>query len=626
MVGLGGRIAGRSPPGARLWTYRPHGILGNDDPGAKLSWYLWVAMGTYPGVPGRAELFLTAPLLPEIEVRREPHPWTQGATRCTLHAALWPNRLCATPPCPESIPETPMAGVRPSSASLRTAAARRSGVSGVLGLTTACALALAPRAATAQTTPLQGLDAYIESAMDAWQVPGLAIAVIRDDSVIYAKGFGARELGKPGAVDANTLFNIASTSKAFTVAALGTLVDEGKLAWDDPVTTRLPEFELADPYVTREVRVRDLLSHRVGVARDDNLWIAAPRTRAEIIQHLRYLPQITSFRSQYGYNNLMFIAAGELAGRVAGMSWDDLVQQRIFTPLGMTRSTTHTDVVNGQENVSGSHAKIDGRVQVVPRRNYDRIGGAGAIWSSVADMAQWVRMQLGHGVYRGERILSDASIDEMRTPTTLMPIDSATHRLFPRRFLNSYGLGWDVREYRGRLLVDHSGWLNNTRTQVGFIPSEGIGVVAIANLNVSVLQQALMYRVFDELLGEQPTDWSAAFLELNQRGDARAAERTQALEASRLKDAPPSVPLEGYAGTYESDLWGLITVTVEDDHLVLDYAPDYVADLEPWHHDVFRAVWRMAGNGRSFVTFTLDERGRITGMEVEDFGSYTRKR
>lgn len=493
----------------------------------------------------------------------------------------------------------------------------------VLGVA-ALAAAVTPGAVQAQAAPLDGLSAYIESAMKDWNVPGLAIAVVRNDSVIFAQGYGVREMGKPGAVDANTLFNIASTSKAFTVAALGMLVDEGALSWDDPVTEHLPEFELEDPYVTREVRIRDLLTHRVGVARDDNLWIAGHFDRKELIRQLRALPQVTGFRTRYGYNNLMFITAGEVAGRVSGMGWDDLVAQRIFAPLGMDRSTTRMAVVEASDNVSGSHARIGGRVVPVPRRNYDVIGGAGAIWSSVTDMAQWVRMHLGNGTYQGTRLLSDTAIAEMRTPHTFMPMDSVGRRLFPGRHLNAYGLGWNVQEYRGRVLVNHSGWLNNTRTQVGLIPSEGIGVVAIANLNVSTLQQALMYRVLDALLGEEATDWNAEYLELDRRSQARSARTAAALEQSRLKGTSPSLDPDGYAGTYVSDLWGEMTVRHEGDGLVLRYAPDYVADLEHWHEDIFRANWRGAGDGRSFVTFTLDERGRITDMAVDGFGTYRR--
>jgi CubicO group peptidase (beta-lactamase class C family) len=482
--------------------------------------------------------------------------------------------------------------------------------------------ALLPCTAAAQAAPLRGLDAYVASGMDDWLVPGLAIAVVKDDSVIFAKGYGVRELGKPGPVDANTLFAIASTSKAFTAAALGMLVDEGKVSWDDPVTKHLPEFEVADPYVTREITVRDLLTHRAGLARDDNLWIAAPWDREQILRHLRYLPQATSFRSRYGYNNLMFIAAGEVAGRASGTGWDDFVERRIFEPLGMERSTSRAAVVDRMENVSFGHDEIDGGIQAVPRRNYDNIGGAGAIWSSVRDMGQWLRMQIAGGAYGGHRLLSDSVIAEMRTPQTIIRLDSVDHRMFPDTHFKAYGFGWNVQDYRGRVLVQHSGSINYTRTQVGFIPSEGIGVVAIANLSSSDLQLALMYRVLDALLGATPTDWNALYLELAERSRARADERAEVLAASRLEGTSPSLPLHAYTGKYESDLWGELTVTQEDGRLAIHYSPEFVADLEHWHHDIFRGTWRRAGDGRSFVTFTLDEGAHITGVEVEDLGTF----
>jgi CubicO group peptidase (beta-lactamase class C family) len=483
---------------------------------------------------------------------------------------------------------------------------------------------LFPQGATAQASPLDGLDGYVTSAMKDWAVPGLAIAVVKGDSVIFAKGYGVRERGTQDGVDANTLFAIASTSKAFTAAALGMLVDEGKVTWDDPVTTHLPAFEVADPYVTREMTVRDLLTHRGGLARDDNLWIAAPFDRDEILRHLRWLPQASSFRSRYGYNNLAFITAGEVAGRASGMGWDDFVQRRIFDPLGMARSTSRAAVVDARENVSSGHDDVDGVVRAVPRRNYDNIGGAGAIWSSAADMAQWLRMQVAGGTFGGHRLLSDSVIAEMRTPQTIMRLDSVDHRLFPDTHFQAYGFGWNVQDYHGRLLVHHSGSINYTRTQVGFIPSEGIGVVAVANLSTSTLQLALMYRVLDALLGARATDWSAKYLELAERSRARAAERAEVLEASRLEGTSPSLPLHAYTGEYESDLWGTLEVTEGDGRLVIAYSPAFVADLEHWHHDIFRGTWRRAGDGRTFVTFTLDERAHITAVHVEDLGTFRR--
>jgi len=486
------------------------------------------------------------------------------------------------------------------------------------------ATALGATPTRAQPVPLSGLDAYVQSAMREWEVPGLALAVIRGDSVIYVRGYGVADLATGAPVDENTLFAIASTSKAFTVAALGSLVDEGKLSWDDPVTRHLPGFQLADPWVTAHLTVRDLLTHRVGVDRQDNVWIAAPFDRAEVLRRARHLDQVAEFRAGYGYNNIMFITAGEVAAAASGMSWDDLVDQRIFTPLGMARTTSRMAEVETRGNVSGSHTRVDGEVTSVPRRNYDNIGGAGAIFSSAREMAQWVRLQLGNGAYRGTRILSDSVMAEIRRPHNPLRADSVFARMFPDVKFRAYALGWNVQDYRGRTLVHHSGSLNYTRTHVAYMPDEGIGFVAMANFTSSDLQLALMYRVMDALLGVQPTDWSAQYLELAARSNARSEARAAEVEASRLPGTTPSLAPEGYAGTYGSDLYGDATVAVEEGRLVLRYAPDYVADLEHWHHDTYRVVWRHPGFGRSFVTFALDERGRITGLELDGFGAFRR--
>lgn len=473
--------------------------------------------------------------------------------------------------------------------------------------------------------PLDGLDRYIERAMADWGVPGLAIAVVKDDSVVWARGFGTTELGGGSPVDAHTLFAIASTSKAFTAAALGMLVDDGELDWDDRVTEHLPWFELADPYVTRSLTVRDLLTHRVGVGRYDNLWIAAPFDRREILERARHLPTVAGFRDRYGYNNIMFITAGELAGAVAGSSWDDLLDQRIFGPLGMARTTTRHAVAEARGNISGSHTEVDGEVRHVPRRNYDNIGGAGSIWSSVADMAQWMRLHLGHGVFEGERLLSDEVVREMHAAQTVMSLDTVTERMFPETHLQAYGLGWRMQDHHGQKLVHHSGSINYTRTQVSLLPEEGLGVVAIANLSSSSLQLALTHRVFDAYLGLPERDWSAEYLELARRGDDDDDESRRELEEARLEGTVPTLALDAYAGTYASDLFGELHLRVEGGGLVLDYSPEYTADLEHWHDDVFRAVWRRPGAGRSFVTFTVDPRARVPSLDLAGYGTFERR-
>jgi CubicO group peptidase (beta-lactamase class C family) len=486
------------------------------------------------------------------------------------------------------------------------------------------ALLLPPNAVGAQKAPLAGLDAYVERAMKEWEIPGLALVVVKGDSVIYTKGYGVADLATGAPVDENTLFAIASTSKAFTAAALGMLVDDGKVRWDDPVSRFLPEFQLKDPWITGNLTVRDLLTHRVGIAREDNLWLSAPFERGEILRRARYLDQVDPFRARYGYNNLMFIAAGEVVGRASGLGWDDFVAERIFAPLGMARSTTRSAVVETRGNVAASHARVDGRVVSAARRRYDNIGGAGAIFSSAHDMGQWLRLQVGGGTYAGTRLLSDSAVAEMRQPQNPLRVDSLSRRLFPDTRFRAYALGWIVQDYRGRTLVHHSGSINYTRTHVGFIPEEGIGFAAMANLTTSDLQMALMYRVLDALLGAPAHDWSAEYLAIAHRGDERSARSRRELEEARLPGTTPSVPLERYAGTYESTLYGQATVRVEGGGLVFAYTSDFTGDLGHWHHDTFRAVWRRADFGRSFVTFSMDERARITALELDGFGTFRR--
>ena len=492
-------------------------------------------------------------------------------------------------------------------------------------LLAACLLAAA-RAAGAQRAPLAGLDAYVERAMADWQVPGLAIAVVRDDSVIYERGFGVRRLGAPGKVDEHTMFPIASTSKAFTVAALGMLVDQRKLRWDDRVSQHVPTFRLQDPYVTGALTVRDLLTHRAGVSRSDNLWIVAPFDRTEVLRRARFLPAPDAFRAEYGYNNLMYILAGEVAGAAAGVPWDDLVPRWIFQPLGMRRSATRAAAAEADTNVSWSHIRVSGKPVAVPRRNYDNIGGAGAIFSTAHDMAQWVRMHLNGGTYGGTRLLQPATLKEMYTPQTVMRSDSVAERMFPATHFRAYGLGWFLHDYHGRKVVHHSGSINWTRTHVAMIPEARIGVVAIANLNSSNLQQALMYRVLDALLGLPARDWSAEYLAVARRGDERSAAQARGLDSARVPGTRPSLALEQYAGTYASDVYGEVKVAVEDGRLVLRYSDDYTADLEHWHHDTFAARWRRTGFGRSFATFALDARGRVATLDLDELGVLRRVR
>jgi len=292
----------------------------------------------------------------------------------------------------------------------------------------------------AQKSPLQELDAYIEKAMQEWEVPGLAIAIVKDDQLVLAKGYGVREIGKGTPIDENTVFAIASNSKAFTAASLAMLVDEGKVNWDDPVTKYLVGFQLFDPYVTRELTVRDLLTHRSGLGQSPALWYGSDYDREEILRRIRYLEPSWSFRSRFGYQNVMYLAAGQIIPAVTGISWDDFVQQRIFTPLGMSSTNTSVTDLKGLSNVARPHGKIDDKVKAIPYRNFDNIGPAGSINSNVVDLAQWVRLQLSEGLYQSERLLSPGVVQEMHTPQTIIPYDPAGSLLASGAHFRAYGM------------------------------------------------------------------------------------------------------------------------------------------------------------------------------------------
>jgi CubicO group peptidase (beta-lactamase class C family) len=471
---------------------------------------------------------------------------------------------------------------------------------------------------------LKEVDQYAAKAGQDWRVPGFSVAVVKDDRVVFVKGYGVRELGKPGPVDKDTLFAVASNTKAFTSAALATLVDEKKISWDDPVTKYLPYFQLYDPYATRELTVRDLLSHRSGLATfgGDLLWYETTYSREEVIRRVRHLRPVHPFRGRYGYQNIMFLAAGEIVPAVTGKSWDDYVRERFFVPLGMARTNTTFRQLMAAENVAAPHNETDGRAKVVKYSNVDAAGGAAAINSSAAEMAEWVRLQLGRGTYQGRRIFSAAASREMWTPHTVVSgVSESAERFNPTVHFNLYGLGWALSDYRGRKVVTHSGGLDGMTSRVALMPEENLGVVVLTN-SETPLQSFLYYKVFDIFLGAPPRDWSADFMARVKAGREREAAEAKKLEEARVPDTKPSLPLSSYAGTYGGVMYGDAKVTEEQGRLVVRLVPSpaYVGDLEHWHFDTFRIKWRESvvyPYPRGWVTFHLDPQGKVSEMKID---------
>lgn len=498
----------------------------------------------------------------------------------------------------------------------------RSVTSGQRMLVLLAVFLIAP-AARAQQGPLRGFDAYVEKARQEWQVPGVAVAVVKNDSIVYLRGFGVREVGKAEPVDGNTVFAIGSSSKAFTAAAVGMLVDEGKVKWGDRATKYLPGFQLFDRYATRELTVRDLLTHRSGLERGEFSWYATENDRDEILRRVRHLEPSWGFRSRFGYQNIMYLAAGQVVPAVTGTSWDRFVEERIFAPLGMTRSSTSADSLRGLANVASPHALIDGTPVAIPYRNIDNIAPAGSINASARDVAQWVLMLLNEGAYEGRRLLKKETVAELLTPQTIIQSSTPSLPGLEPNF-QAYGLGWFLRDYRGEKIVHHGGNIDGMTALVAMVPEHELGLVVLAGLNGSTLPQALMYRIFDAYLGGAQEDWSRA---LRARADslrARAAQR----EEQRVEGTSPSLALSRYAGTYTDALNGELTITLEGDRLVARRGREWVGDLQHWHFDTFETTWRSPGVaavvGKTKTTFRLDAQGRATEVELQNIGTFER--
>src|SRR5437879_13285356 len=391
------------------------------------------------------------------------------------------------------------------------------------------------------------------------QVPGAAVAVVKDGKLVFAQGYGVRTLGDTARVDAHTLFQIASNTKAFTTAALALLADEGKLSWDDPVTKHLPGFKLYDPYVTRELTIRDLVTHRsgLGLGAGDLLWFHSNYSRAEIAARIRFAKPVSSFRSQYAYDNVLYIVAGEIVPAVAGQSWDDFVRNRIFKPLEMTESGTTTAFFTSSRNAAAPHAVEDGKLQAVPVDSVDNIAPAGGIAANVTDLAKWLICRLDSGRYAGAgRLFTERQAREMWSGQTILPISDPPPPLAALRAnFAEYALGWRVRDYQGRKLVSHTGGLAGMSSQITLVPPEKLGIVILTN-SESDMRAALTYRLLDDLLGApRPRgDWVAAFAQAGQIARAQADSALKATRAGRDSVSQPSLSLARYAGSYRDEL------------------------------------------------------------------------
>ncbi len=479
--------------------------------------------------------------------------------------------------------------------------------------------------ASQPAAPTSDLDAYVQKIMLDWKVPGLAVAVVKDGKMVLARGYGVRELGKPGKVDADTLFTIASNTKAFTAAALGTLVAKHNLRLDDPVTQYLKGFELNDPWVTHALTVRDLLTHRSGYCDPIFMWFTTGFSREQIIQHLRYDKPSYDFRAHFCYNNAMYLVASQLIPAITGQSWEDYLHSQFFLPLDMQHTDTSVAAINAALDAAAPHAEVDNKVMVIHRYNTDAMAPVGGINSSVNDMSHWLLMLLNNGSYAGKTVLDPKIIADMETPQMLIPVDSGIgtwlHAMNPESLFYSYGLGFVVEDYAGHKLVMHDGDIDGMASALGMLPDLHLGVVVLTNMDHDDARNVLLFHILDEYLGRASRDTNAALLALAQsQENADKAEQAK-LTASQLAGAAP-LPLEQYTGIYSNPLDGDVRISLENGQLVMRLGnPEFTGDLVHWNHNTFRVKLHYRFYDEAFeqyLTFDLDATGKPMELRFYD--------
>ncbi|MEO8381251.1 MAG: serine hydrolase [Acidobacteriota bacterium] len=470
-------------------------------------------------------------------------------------------------------------------------------------------------AAAAQNIDPKAVDRLMASTLKAWNLPGAAVVIVQNDRVVYAQGYGVKELGKPEPVTADTLFQLASTSKAFTSTALAMLASDGKLSFDDPVRKHLDAFRLADSCADAAVTLRDIVSHRTGLSRHDELWDDTTLTREEVIRAMAHVELSRPFRSAYQYQNILFIAAGEAVAQTAGMPWEEFVRTRIFTPLRMTHTITSDSEWTRADHATG-HRYDWKSGAVTPRAAADTttIGPAGAIKSSARDMGNWVLFHLSEGVFEGKPLVAAAQLAETKTPQTVMRMEGSSLELQPETNLMAYGMGWNIQDYRGEQLVSHGGALNGFRTRVSLLPKRKAGFVVMINAERGYSLLAVQNALADLLLGKPSRDWNAYYLPVDRRIDEKDEQDRLARLAQRVPDTTPSRPLADYAGPYSNEAYGTATISLVNDTLNLQWNRR-TAPLTHFHYDVFRTESK-DNEFDETVSFTLDERKKVKSLTL----------
>jgi CubicO group peptidase (beta-lactamase class C family) len=471
-----------------------------------------------------------------------------------------------------------------------------------------------PAAARADSFDSTAVDALVREALKSWHVPGVAVAIVRDNEVVYLKGHGVRDVTTKEPVTPDTLFSIASCTKAFTTTAMAILVDEGKMAWDDPVRKHVPFFHLSDPLADKEIVLRDLVCHRTGLRGHDMLWFHSPWTQEEQIRKLALLPLDKPFRSAFQYQSTMFVAAGFAVGNAAQTPWAEFVQKRLLDPLEMTATRcTTTAAAKSSDRASPHRLNRDGKPEVINLYVMETPDPAGSIQSSARDLAKWVRFHLGDGTIGDKRIVSRKNLMETHTPQMAMRLEGLERDLHPDTTQMSYGMAWVIQDYRGQQLVSHGGAIEGFRTHLTLVPKAKFGIVLVNNLHNTRMNQALSNSLVDLLLGLPKKDWNGLYADLLKKEREIAEDRLREMLAERHKNTKPSRALTAYAGEYEHPAYGTVRLAVERGALQWKWN-SFHGPLEHFHYDTF--VLPNESLGSPQIVFTLAADGAVERMNV----------
>jgi CubicO group peptidase (beta-lactamase class C family) len=494
---------------------------------------------------------------------------------------------------------------------------------------------LVPLQSVAKSTPQnnQAIEKVITQAMKAFQVPGVAVAIVKDNAVVMSKGFGVIEHGKSAKVNSDTLFGIASNTKAMTSALIAQLVDQGKLSWKTKVIDIIPEFQMPDAYVTREFTLIDLLSHNSGLglgAGDLMIWPETTHTIDDIIKGIKYLPEVSSFRSEYAYDNLMYIIAGEVIARVTGKTWEENIQQNIFHPLGMNTTRAKFSLIEKtNKNVARAHVPLNGKINVVGGNFIEKFHSAASVASSVNDMSLWLKAQLNRGEYQKEgnteQLFSLQQSRKMWQAHTLKSVSESAMKNDKTHFA-AYGLGWDLKDYHGVKLVQHTGGILGMISKVVMVPEENLALVILTNQQSGYAFNAIANTILHRYLKISDTDWVKHYQVIKDQRAEREKNRLAEASKNIAKDSKPSLPLAEYAQTYKDNWYGNIDITFDGKQLHMQFSKtaQLTGTLTHYQHNTFIVHWQdRTLEADAFVNFNLHEDGSINYATMKAVSKFT---